>query len=189
MTTINKNVIDKAAIAISSFIKNIDKDTPAEEHQILLVDGVPVSVEIKIKGDTYTATAKVAELSVFKTTGYRNPADYSLELGARPGPEELSIKIAKVMFGHAEHGGNTYYDLLCAVNNPTPGSFSTKLATGHEVVINDALGYVNDPSGNKLKDIRLEDYSAFGSAILQISNAIAGNMTVVPFTQFQLKGY
>lgn len=187
MTTINKNIIDKAAISISSFIKNIDKNTPADDHQILLVDGVPVAVEIKVKDDVYTATAKVAGYSVFKTTGFKNPADYSLELNARPGPEELSIKIAKVMFGYAEHGNNTYYDVLCAINDTTTKSFTATLATGHVIVINDGACHVNDLSGNKLKDIKLEDFSAFGSAILQISNAIAGNMTVASFTPFELK--
>lgn len=187
MTTINKNIIDKAAISISSFIKNIDKNTPADDHQILLVDGVPVAVETKVKDDLYTATAKVAGYSVFKTTGFKNPADYSLELNARPGPEELSIKIAKVMLDNAGHDNDTYYDFLCAINDAETKSFTATFPTGHVIVINDGMCHVNDLSGNKLKDIKLGDFSAFGSAVLQIKNVIAGNMTVASFTPFELK--
>lgn len=183
MTTITKNIVEKAAIAISSFIKNIDQTTAAGEHEILLVDGVAVSVEIKTEDDIYVATAKVAEYPVTKVVGYK------AELDDRPDSEEIADKIAKVMFGFADHKDDTYYDVLCAIDNPKDEEFSATLATGHQLAIVNGTCSVTNLNGDKLEDTVLADCRGFGSAMLRITRAIAKDMITNTFTPFELKVY
>ncbi|QYN80053.1 hypothetical protein PQD71_gp160 [Kosakonia phage Kc263] len=189
MTTITKNIVEKAAIAISSFLKTIDQNATAGEHEILLVDSVPVSVEIKADDETYIATGKVAGYTVVKTAGYIDPAFYPLNEKDYPEADEVAAKITKAMFGFADHKGDTYYDVLCAVDHPTGEEFSATLATGHRLLIVNGNCSVINLNGDKLEDVVLEDCRAFGSAMLHISRAIAKDMVTNTFTPFELKVY
>lgn len=187
MNTITKDVINSAAIAISNFIKNINSDTPAGDHQILMVGGVPVSVGIKVENDIYTATGKVAEYTVVKHVGYKDVTKFAFEVEERPKQEDILLKIAKTMFGFADHGENMWYDLLCALNHPAEENFSATTATGHRVTVIKNVCGVYDLNGRLIKEIKLGGTLSQCGAALHISRAIAHDMTISNFNPFTLK--
>lgn len=195
MTTITNNIIAKAAIAISSFIKNLDANITAGVHDILLVDGVQVSVEIKLNDETivdretYVATGRVAGLTVCKVIGFKSPSATNCELETRPSADIMLTKICKVMLDNAAHKGDTFYDLQCAVNNPKENEvFRGELATGHIVTVSNGVAKIYDVNGGDVAEIVLAHYTDFGLAMVQINRAIYGDMTVAPFAAFNLKG-
>lgn len=195
MTVINSSIMTNAAIAISNFIKNIDADITAGVHPVLSQSDVHVTVEIKLDNETtaaretYIATGKVAGLPVCKIIGFKSATEANHEMENRPTVKIMMTKIAKVMLDNAEHTGDTFYDLQCAVNNPKEGDvFRCQLATGHVVIVADGIAKIYDVTYAHVADVVLAQYPDFGQAMVHINRAIYGHMASWPFAAFNLKG-